>query len=271
MNMYYSYRSTYRHNRSNFEKSKETAGFKGWRKAQYQAQSGHCAWCYDLVSYKDMDVDHIVPLSVQGYDTNANNYENLVLACHKCNRDIKKASTYNIIAYQNTLNKMTKQQKQEGWAPKKMYWRRPEWIGPNRYCDTFEDYTPKDVPITERNVWEIDAPLIRDYSLKINDFTYFISNISDIISGNSEIIWKIVKWASVTGIILLVIFAFTEATKPKNTSTKKYCNFECQEESRIKYENEENKRVQKEKEEELQEAKRYWKCINAGGSEYDCG
>ena len=164
--MHYSYGKEYRRNRSNFEKSKDTNGFRGWRRAQYEAQHGHCAWCYEKIAYKDMDVDHIAPLGVHRYDIDLNDFDNLVLACHECNRNIKKDTTYNEIAYARTLSKLSTNQKQNGLAPEKLYWERPKWIGPNKYSHSYKHYEPVDIPELERNVWGQESPLIQDYSLK---------------------------------------------------------------------------------------------------------
>ena len=271
--MKYSYSSIYRFNRENFEKSKQTNGYKAWKRAQYQAQAGHCAWCYSHTEYKDMDVDHISPVGRAGYDTNINDFDNLVLACRECNRDIKKSSAYNEYAYNNTLQKLSKQQKQDGYAPKKIYWKRPEWIGANKYSNTYHDYIPINIPEEERNVWLQEAPLIRNYSLKINEFDYTKSVIADKINDNSDTIWNFIKWAFIGGIILVLLFSFSQISNSNNsTSIKtKTCDYSCQESARMKYEAEEEKKRQKEKEEEYEEAKRYWECINAGGSDYDCG
>ena len=271
--MNYSYGSTYKFNRSNFEKSKTTDGFKAWRKAQYAAQSGHCAWCYEIIKYKDMDVDHIWPVGRARYNTDVNDFDNLVLACHECNRDKKAGTTFNEIAYKNTLNKLSRQQKQDGYAPKKLYWERTEWIGPNKYTKSYRDYKPIDILELDRNVWLQDAPLVRDYSLKINNADYMKEGISNKISDNSDAIWVVVKWALIIGVVGLIIFAFSQSSNSSKSTTNKirYCDYECQEAGRMRYEAEEAKKRQKEKEEEYEEAKRYWNCKNAGGSDFDCG
>lgn len=270
--MKYSYASNYRFYRENFEKSKQTNGFKGWRKAQYKAQRGHCAWCYKYTDYKDMDVDHIEPLGRAGYETDLNDFDNLVLACHECNRDLKKDSAYNEIAYKNTLEKLSKQQKQDGYAPKRIYWERPEWIGANRYSKSYRDYTPVNTLEHERNVWLMEAPLVRDYSLKINDFEYAKSVAVDRIESHTDTIWKVFKWAVIGAITAVIIFSFAQITDPKNKNTKSnYCDFSCQEAGRMRYEAEEEKKRRKEEEDYYEEARRYWECRNAGGTEYDCG
>ena len=71
----------------------------------------------------------------------------------------------------------------------------------------------------------------------------------------------------------MLLFSFSQISNSNNgTSIKtKTCDYSCQESARMKYEAEEEKKRQKEKEEEYEEAKRYWECINAGGSDYDCG
>ena len=188
--MYYRYRSTYKYNRSNFEKSKDTNGFKGWRKAQYAAQSGHCAWCYKIVAYKDMDTDHIQPLATSRYNHDLNNFDNLVLACHECNRDKKAASTYNEVAYKKTLDKLSIQQKHDGYAPKKLTWQRPSWIGANKYSHTYHDYTPVNIPESERNVWAQESPIVKDFSLKVDDIDYLKAVVTDKINDLSKSIFS---------------------------------------------------------------------------------
>lgn len=54
------------------------------RQLVYAKCSGHCAYCGCILEYKDMQVDHVVPLngwSEQGDD----NYENMLPACRSCN------------------------------------------------------------------------------------------------------------------------------------------------------------------------------------------
>ena len=271
--MYYSYRSTHNFNRQNFEKSKQTDGYKAWRKAQYAAQSGHCAWCYKRIDYKDMDADHIHPVGKAGYCDNINDFDNLVLACHECNRDLKKDSTYNEVAYEKALNKLTRQQKQDGYAPEKIYWERPKWIKSNKYCKSYRNFSPANIPESERNVWNQESPLVRNYSLRVSEPTYFKETVTNTINDNHDAIWTFLKWAVTIVIIGFVIYGFSEAFNPKHkpSTTVKQCDYSCQEAAREKYEYEEEKKRQKEREEEWEEAKRYWNCKNAGGSDYDCG
>lgn len=267
-----SYRpNTYQLNRDNFEKSKDTDGFRGWRKAQYKAQNGHCAWCYEKVEYKDMDVDHIVPLARSRNYYNLNDFSNLVLSCHECNRDIKKDTVYNEVAYQNTLNSLSDEDKQRGYAPKKIYWERPEWIGPNKYCDKYKDYVPKDTPLDNRNVWQQKSPLIMDGSLKQPEHNYQINKLKNNVSDNSDAIWQAIKWILIIGGILFIIYiASTINSNKPSTITTKHCDYECQERAREQYEAEERKKQEAEKQEEWEEAKRWRACKAAGGSDEDC-
>lgn len=76
--------------RNNFERMKTTDFFKDWKKAQYECQKHQCAYCrchIDLYS-PDTQVDHIKPICHFG----ANEYDNLVLACKKCNYELKKGN-----------------------------------------------------------------------------------------------------------------------------------------------------------------------------------
>ena len=52
------------------------------KKSLYKRYGGRCAICGKPVSYDDMTVDHIVPLSQGGN----NHFANLQLACLPCNR-----------------------------------------------------------------------------------------------------------------------------------------------------------------------------------------
>lgn len=54
------------------------------RKQVYDKTSGHCAYCGRLITVKQMQVDHIVPLNgwhMQGFDT----LDNMLPACRSCN------------------------------------------------------------------------------------------------------------------------------------------------------------------------------------------
>lgn len=55
------------------------------RQAVYDKCKGHCAYCGCELEYKNMQVDHVVPLNgwnEQGEDT----IENMLPACRSCNR-----------------------------------------------------------------------------------------------------------------------------------------------------------------------------------------
>ena len=57
---------------------------KSVRMAVYSKCNGHCAYCGCDLQYKDMQVDHVIPLngwSEQGTDT----FENMLPACRSCN------------------------------------------------------------------------------------------------------------------------------------------------------------------------------------------
>lgn len=54
------------------------------REKVYEKCNGHCAYCGCELEYKDMQVDHVVPLngwSKQGSDT----IDNMLPACRSCN------------------------------------------------------------------------------------------------------------------------------------------------------------------------------------------
>lgn len=57
---------------------------KDERMAVYRKTNGHCAYCGCVLEYKDMQVDHIIPIngwSEQGEDT----MDNMLPACRSCN------------------------------------------------------------------------------------------------------------------------------------------------------------------------------------------
>ena len=51
------------------------------RQAVYRKCGGHCAYCGREIAYKDMQVDHMVPLANGGTD----DFENLMPSCRLCN------------------------------------------------------------------------------------------------------------------------------------------------------------------------------------------
>jgi len=57
---------------------------KKMRQQVYEKCNGHCAYCGCELEYKDMQVDHVIPLngwSEQGTDT----FDNMLPACRSCN------------------------------------------------------------------------------------------------------------------------------------------------------------------------------------------
>lgn len=66
---------------------------KDVRQAVYQKYNGHCAYCGKYIEYKDMQVDHFIPQSMEfifaggeylGIDS-VDNIKNLLPACRRCN------------------------------------------------------------------------------------------------------------------------------------------------------------------------------------------
>ena len=58
---------------------------KSIRQAVYKKCNGHCAYCGCILEYKNMQVDHLIPLegwNEQGEDT----FENMMPSCRSCNR-----------------------------------------------------------------------------------------------------------------------------------------------------------------------------------------
>lgn len=57
---------------------------KADRERAYRKYDGHCAYCGKAIAYKDMQVDHFVPL--EGYSQKGtNDLDNLMPACRRCN------------------------------------------------------------------------------------------------------------------------------------------------------------------------------------------
>lgn len=57
---------------------------KAEREKVYQKYNGRCAYCGKEIEYKDMQVDHFVPL--EGYrEKGTNDFDNLMPACRRCN------------------------------------------------------------------------------------------------------------------------------------------------------------------------------------------
>ena len=54
---------------------------KSLRQEVYNKYEGRCAYCGKVIEYKDMQVDHVVPLRRYG----DNNLDNLYPSCRSCN------------------------------------------------------------------------------------------------------------------------------------------------------------------------------------------
>lgn len=54
---------------------------KSERMQVYEKCKGHCAYCGCELEYKDMQVEHVKPLSICGTDT----IDNMLPACRSCN------------------------------------------------------------------------------------------------------------------------------------------------------------------------------------------
>ena len=57
------------------------------RKEVYDKYDGRCAYCGEKIEYKDMQIDHLVPLSSRGKFklVNPNDISNLMPSCRVCN------------------------------------------------------------------------------------------------------------------------------------------------------------------------------------------
>lgn len=59
---------------------------KAKREAVYNKYGGHCAYCGREIAYKDMQVDHFLPLRAWGIeDAGTDDISNLMPACRMCN------------------------------------------------------------------------------------------------------------------------------------------------------------------------------------------
>lgn len=66
---------------------------KKTRETVYQKYSGRCAYCGRDIAYKDMQVDHFLPLRAWGIeDAGTDDISNLMPACRMCNH-YKRANT----------------------------------------------------------------------------------------------------------------------------------------------------------------------------------
>lgn len=66
---------------------------KAKREAVYAKYGGRCAYCGNKIAYKDMQVDHFLPLRAWGVeDSGTDDLENLMPACRTCNH-YKRANT----------------------------------------------------------------------------------------------------------------------------------------------------------------------------------
>ena len=62
---------------------------KKTREAVYQKYDGHCAYCGEKIDYKDMQVDHLIPVQRERFkrfsEEEIECFENYMPACRKCN------------------------------------------------------------------------------------------------------------------------------------------------------------------------------------------
>lgn len=66
------------------------------REAVYQKYDGRCAYCGQIIEYKDMQVDHFKPLRTwEQNNKDANDISNLMPACRMCNH-YKRANSLEI-------------------------------------------------------------------------------------------------------------------------------------------------------------------------------
>lgn len=66
------------------------------REAVYEKYDGHCAYCGRAIAYKDMQVDHFLPLRAWGIeDSGTNDISNLMPSCRMCNH-YKRANSLEV-------------------------------------------------------------------------------------------------------------------------------------------------------------------------------
>lgn len=70
------------------------------RKQVYEKYNGHCAYCGCELKYKDMEVDHVIP--VYGKD-GGNGIDNLLPSCRMCNF---YKSTFTLEDYRKNLESL---------------------------------------------------------------------------------------------------------------------------------------------------------------------
>jgi hypothetical protein len=62
---------------------------KKTREAVYQKYAGHCAYCGEKIDYKDMQIDHLIPVQRERFkrfsEEEIECFENYMPACRKCN------------------------------------------------------------------------------------------------------------------------------------------------------------------------------------------
>ena len=64
------------------------------REAVYRKYDGHCAYCGRKIAYKEMQVDHFLPLRAWGIeDAGADDILNLMPACRMCNHSKRAPPT----------------------------------------------------------------------------------------------------------------------------------------------------------------------------------
>ena len=69
---------------------------KAVRQAVYEKYGGRCAYCGRKIEYKDMQVDHFIPLRAWGIeDGKADDFSNLMPSCRMCNH-YKRANSLEI-------------------------------------------------------------------------------------------------------------------------------------------------------------------------------
>lgn len=68
---------------------------KSKREAVYRKYDGHCAYCGREIAYKDMQVDHFLPLRAWGIeDAGTDDISNLMPACRMCNHKSIRMATH---------------------------------------------------------------------------------------------------------------------------------------------------------------------------------
>lgn len=97
------------------------------RQQVYEKYNGHCAYCGNLIEYKDMQVDHFRPQRPYNGSGGTDNIENLMPSCRRCNH-YKRAN--NLETYRQYLLDMKRKVLDDTYLGKvAIDYGMVEWLG----------------------------------------------------------------------------------------------------------------------------------------------